>query len=945
MGRAQKEEEITRFWEKDRTFEKSVAQRPKDKQYVFYDGPPFATGTPHYGSILGSTVKDVFGRYWTMKGYRVERTWGWDCHGLPIEKIVEKKLDIKEKKSINVMGVGTFNETCRAQVLEFTEEWKKTVRKIGRWVDIENSYKTMDNKYMESVWHIFKKLYDEKNVYEGMKILPYCPNCETVLANAEIAMDNSYKDVTEVTATARFKLKGEDAAVLAWTTTPWTLIGNVALAVNGDMGYVKVSLGGEKLIIAEKRLHELKEGYTVLEHFKGADLVGKEYEPLYPLPSKKKGHYIVDGGAAVTGDEGTGVVHLAIYGEFDYEMIQKHDLPVLQHIDGQGKLVLGPPEWRGMWFKAVDKKVLEDLETRGLLFKAERHTHSYPFCYRCDTPLFYNAVDSWFLNIQKIKKQLIAENEKIDWHPGHFKHGRYLNILETAPDWTISRNRFWAAAIPVWKCGGCAGIAVIGSVAELQKRAVEKVPSDVDLHKHVVDGIHLKCGCGGTMTRIPEVFDCWFESASMPYASKHWPFENKEWFKDNYPAYFVAEYVNQIRTWFYYMEVLGVLLFKEPPFRNISVTGVMLAQDGEKMSKSKGNFPEPEKIIGAYGADALRFYLMASPLMNAQDSCFSEENIKDAYRRVVLLENVTNFYRLFGTWNTTLDAPGTRNVLDRWIASRLENLTREVTRSLDAYDTVAACSSIAKFIDDLSTWYVRRSRGRFKGSDESGRKEAAQTLGHALLTLSRLSAPIIPFIAEEIHLALRESNPRLAGSVHLEALPECDPRRVDSKLEQEMAQARKVVSAALELRDRNKIPVRQPLAALRLRGVEFEPEILTLIQEEVNVKKVTAEAASEFGIELDTAMTPELVQEGIARDAIRKINGLRSELGLTLKDTIVVFLDFPDPLVLESIRCHEDAVKSSLQAARIETGVPEGVAAKEIELGKFRVRVGIRRTG
>jgi len=458
LSRSDKEKELVEFWEKNKTFEKSVDSRPSSKQYVFYDGPPFATGLPHYGHILGLTSKDVFPRFWTMKGFRVERKWGWDCHGLPIENIVEKDLNIQNKRQIEEMGVDTFNETCRSKVLFFADEWKKTVRRMGKWIDFDNSYKTMDDTYMESVWHIFKRLYDEGYIYEGKKVLLYCPRCQTPLSNSEIAMDNSYKDVTEKSLTAKFKVKGEDKTyLLAWTTTPWTLIGNVALAINPDLVYAKVELNGEYLILAKDRISSIKYDVDIVSEMKGEKLLGLEYEPLYSVPSDKKGYYVLSGGNDVSAEEGTGIVHMAIYGEFDYQMIKKYDLPIIQHVGNHGGLTLGPEKWIGIWFKKADAHVIEDLDDRGLLFETINYTHSYPFCYRCETPLFYNAVDSWFVDIQKIKSKLLERNNQINWYPDHLKEGRFKNILETAPDWSISRNRFWATTIPVWKCDneGC----------------------------------------------------------------------------------------------------------------------------------------------------------------------------------------------------------------------------------------------------------------------------------------------------------------------------------------------------------------------------------------------------------------------------------------------------------------------------------------------------------
>jgi len=874
---------LLQFWEKNKIFEKSVSARSKNKQYIFYDGPPFATGTPHYGHILGLTSKDLFPRYWTMKGFRVERRWGWDCHGLPIETIAEEELGIKEKKGIEEIGVAKFNEFCRSKVLGFANEWKKTVRRMGKWIEFDNSYKTMDNSYMETVWYIFKKLYDEDYIYKGKKILLYCPRCETPLAASEIAMDNSYKDITEKSVVAKFKLKNEkNTYILSWTTTPWTLIGNVALAVNEDLVYVKIKVGEENYIISKERLLEIKEEYTIIDEFKGKKLLDIQYEPLYHIPSNKKGYYVINGGDQVTASDGTGVVHMALYGEFDYEMIKKYDLPIIQHLNKQGTVALGPEELKGLWFKKADIKVLEDLDRRNLLYKSESYTHSYPFCYRCGTPLFYNAVDSWFVDIQKVKSNLLKRNKEINWYPDHIKEGRFKNILETAPDWSISRNRFWATSIPVWECK-CGNRKVIGSIEELKKNATEKLSKDVDLHKHIVDKIHLKCEkCKGKMDRIPEVLDCWFESGSMPYAAKHYPFENKEWFKNNFPCDFVSEYVGQVRAWFYYMHVLGVVLFDKAPFKNVVVTGTILASDGSKMSKSKGNFPDPWAIFEKYGADALRFYLMNSNLMRAEDLNFNETTLSELYRKVIMiLSNVKSYYDLYGPNKTPKFS--SKHILDKWIISKLNLLTRNVTNSLDDYDTITACNEITSFIDDLSTWYVRRSKDRFNSSKNS---DCVGTLGYVLLTLSKLIAPITPYIAEDIYQSFKTK----VKSVHLEDWPKYDEKLISKKLNGEMENTRKIVSLALEERNKVQIPVRQVLASLEISGVNLGKEYLDLIQNEVNVKKVILKKGKELEVKFDTKITKELEEEGLLREVTRRIQNLRKKAGLNKNNKIDLYL-------------------------------------------------------
>ena len=945
-----RELELIEFWKKSRIFEKSVESRPVSKQFVFYDGPPFASGLPHYGHILGLTAKDVFPRYWTMKGYRVERRWGWDCHGLPIENIVEQKLGIKDKKEIEKMGISKFNEACRSQVLIFVKEWKKTVDRMGKWIEFDNAYKTMDNDYMETVWWIFKKLYDDGYIYQGKKVLLYCPHCQTPLANAEIAMDNSYRDITEKTATAKFQLKKEkNTYLLSWTSTPWTLIANVALAVNEALAYVKVKIGGEHYILVKDRLKDVvKEDCKVVEEFKGKKLLGWEYEPLYRIPSEKKGHYVINGGSEVSAEEGTGIVHMAAYGEFDYQMIRKYNLPLIQHLGTHGKLILGPEEWINTWFKDADKHVLADLENRSLLYAAENYTHPYPFCYRCSTPLFYNAVDSWFVDIQKVKKKLIECNKEIKWYPEHVKEGRFLNILETAPDWTISRNRFWATAIPIWKCQECNSIEVLGSVEELRKKAKEKIPKEVDLHKHIVDGIHLSCPkCKGTMNRVPEVMDCWFESGSMPYAAKHYPFKNQDWFKKNFPADFVSEYTSQVRAWFYYMHVLSVILFGKSPFKNVVVSGTILAADGSKMSKSKGNFPEPEKIFEQYGADALRFYFMASPLMRAEDLNFKEENVKEVYRKVLMiLSNVKSFYELFGKDNKSLDKPSASHILDRWIVSRLQETVRAVTSALEEYNTNPACQAIACFVEDLSTWYVRRSRERFKSAIKHEQQEALHTLAYVLHILSKVMAPVTPFIAEDIHQMFSMAGTNVEKSVHLESWPKSDKSLLDAKLNQQMQQARDIVSKVLDQREKAKIPVRQPLASILIKGTSLSGEYLDIIKDEVNVKDVEARSGKEAGtreiqIILDTKITPELLQEGIAREMIRNVNGYRKELNLTIKDKVELYVE-AEQMVKEAVMRFKEDLQKATQTKIISWKLQKDARSKEVKVQGKTAKIGLK---
>ena len=707
---AQSEEEIVKFWEENHCFEKSVQQRPAAKQYVFYDGPPFATGLPHYGHILSSTIKDVVPRYFTMKGYRVERRWGWDCHGLPIENIAEKELKISGKKQIEEIGVAKFNEFCRSKVLEFAGEWGKMVKRMGRWVDFENSYKTMDNSYIESVWWGLKQVYEKGLLYEGRKVLLYCSRCETPISNFEVAMDNSYKDVTEPAVFVKFKVRGqENLYFIAWTTTPWTLPGNVALAVGAKIDYVQVRQNNEEYILAKDRLEVLTGDYEVIKEMRGMDLVNQEYEPLYEVQGLKelgkKSHYVAAADFVST-EDGSGIVHTAvIYGEDDYNLGLQLDLPMLPTVDEVGKFKDNVPQFANQYFKKVNPQVITDLTKRGLLYHTDNYTHSYPHCYRCETPLFYNAIPAWFINVQKIKERLKELNENINWVPQHIKHGRFLKGLESAPDWNISRNRYWATPLPIWKCQ-CGQLEVIGSKQELKEKAVNssQVTDDLDMHKHSIDPIKINCSkCGQEASRIPEVVDCWVESASMPFAAQHYPFANKEWFNKNFPAQFVAEYVAQTRAWFYVMHVMGTILFDKPPFENVVMTGTIMAEDGSKMSKSKKNYPDPWKLIDNYGVDALRYYLMSTPVMSGESVNFSEKAVDEISKKLLItLANVNSFYQMFKDKKDESYQPQFTNIMDKWILTELQMTLLAVTDGMDAYEVIKATRPLLNFVQELS---------------------------------------------------------------------------------------------------------------------------------------------------------------------------------------------------------------------------------------------------
>ncbi len=924
-----KELEIVDFWEKNKVFEKSVSQRPDDNQYIFFDGPPFATGTPHYGHILGLTSKDIFPRYFTMKGYKVPRRWGWDCHGLPIESIGEKDLKLNGKKEIEEYGVDKFNSYCRSKVLSYANEWGKTVKRMGKWIEFDNSYKTMDNTYIESVWWAFKKLYEDGYIYEGKKVLWYCPKSQTPISNFEIQMDNSYRDVKDTSLYTAFKVKNKDFYLVAWTTTPWTLLANVAIAINPKLDYVKVEKSGKKYVVAKDRLDDVFDYYDSAVTIKSKELLGLEYEKLYDLPVEdpsKKGWYVIDGGDEITNTDGSGLVHMAPYGEFDYEMIKKYDLPFLEHLDNRGHFVFDLNGWKDMYFKSLDNKVVEDLDNRYLLVKDEVYVHSYPFSPRYDVPLINKPVPSWFIDIQKVKSKLIEKNEEINWVPSHLKHGRFKNNLETAPDWNISRNRFWASALPVWKSEDGKTVKVIGSVKELQELATSKVPSSVDLHKDSLDKIKIKDPkTGQLLHRVPEVFDCWFESASMPFAQVHYPFENKKLFEENLPADFISEYIGQVRAWFYVMHVLSVLLFDKPSYKNVITTGTILAHDGSKMAKSKNNFPDPMLIFDKYGADALRFYLIGSPLMKARDLNFNETHLKDLYRKVVvLLNNVLSFYKL--NKSKVSLSPDTSDVLNQWIVSRVENLNKQAEKHYDAYDTVQVCIAIQDFIEDLSTWYVRRSRDKFKQNTPDTDK-ARETLAYVLHKLSKVIAPITPFIAEDIHQTLRE-DVTLPLSVHLEFWPKTNKKWLNKELEEDMKNLRSAVSQVLDAREKAKIPIRQALNKVTISGFEFNDKLSQLLLDETNIKKVNFKQGEPRAV-LDTKLTPQLIKEGLVRDLIRKLNQTRKDMNLTIKDKVDFYYDSSDEVLVSAIEDFKEELMTSIQANSIKKGGDTEIKVKD----------------
>lgn len=898
------EADILRFWKEENIFQKSLAKSAPKGEFVFYDGPPFATGLPHYGHLLQSIVKDIVPRYKTMQGYRVERQWGWDCHGLPIENLVERELGFQNKKEILEYGVERFNEKCREKVLEYAEDWKVYIEKIGRFVDMENPYFTMSPEYMESVWWVWKELWQKDLVYESYRTMHICPRCETTLAQAEVS--DGYKDIKDLAVTVKFELVDEPGTYfLAWTTTPWTLPGNVALAVHKDIEYVKVQAeSGELYILAKDLLESNFKNNTpeILEEFLGKELVGKKYLPPFrnyyekeDLKNKENG-WTVYHADFVSTEMGTGIAHEApAFGEDDMALGKEHNLPWVQHVQMDGRIHPDVTEFAGELVKAsgdhqsFDVQIIKSLAQKGDLFAKERYEHSYPHCWRCDTPLLNYATSSWFVAVEKIQADLLKNAENIHWVPAHVKEGRFGKWLEGARDWSVSRQRFWASCIPLWVCD-CGEKEVFGSRQELFERSGVMV---TDLHKHVVDAVTFPCGkCQGTMKRIPDVFDTWFDSGSMPYAGEGYIGEGTV---KRFPADFIAEMVEQTRTWFYYQHVLGTALFDSPVFQNAVATGVILAEDGKKMSKKLSNYPDPLEVLNTHGADIIRLYITTSPVVGAENLHFSLKDVETLTRNTFrMLWNSYSFFTTYATidsWSPETNRKTSEQVLDVWILAELQNLIEQMTKELEAYQLSPAARLLPPFIDNLSNWYIRRSRKRFwKNENDDDKQDAYQTLYTVLLELSKLMAPFTPFLAEAMYKNLTSKEParttdtvQSGGSVHLESWPIGDERYKNEALIHEMQKVRMIVTEGLKLRTEENIKVRQPLRSVS--GPELSLELQEIVKEELNVKEYKVEGDK---MSLDFELTPELRLEGEAREIIRAIQEGRKKAGFNVDDRITL---------------------------------------------------------
>lgn len=889
------EEEIIKFWKENKIFEKSVNQRSDDNLYSFYDGPPFITGLPHHGSLLPSIAKDVIPRYWAMKGKKVRRVWGWDCHGLPAENKVEEKLGLKNKKDIEDLGIKKYIEECYSYVQGVSQEWEWYIDHIGRWVDFKNAYKTMDLNYMESVMWLFAEIYKKDLIYKGNRVSLFCPRCSTPLSNFEIAMDNSYKEVEDPAISVKFKIKDqENTYILAWTTTPWTLPANLALAVNKDELYIKVENNKEKIIFAKARLKTVMKGkeYNVIEEFKGQKLVNLEYEPLYKFFDNNKNDYHIYHGDLVTMEDGTGIVHIAPgFGEEDAKFGKENELSVINHVDDGGMIIPEVKPFANLFVKKADPLVIEDLQKRNLLFKNEKITHSYPFCYRCDTPLIYKSQDAWFLKVQKLKNQMSETNKKINWVPEHIKNGRFGQGIESAPDWCLSRSRYWASPIPIWECE-CGEKFVPSSIAELESRSKQKINN---LHKPEIDEVTITCDkCGKKVKRVSEVLDCWFESGAMPYAQLHYPFENKEAFDKSFPADYIIEYIAQTRGWFYTLHVLSNALFSSESFKNCIVTGVVMGNDGRKMSKLFKNYPDPKMVIQKYGGEAYRLYLMSSVVMIGENVNIDEKEFQDQVRNVLL--PLWNSFKYFMTYANMHDfTPDfnqkiqSKNILDQWMINKTNEFNKDFSENIEKYNIPNTTKLISPFVDNLSRWYIRQSRDRFV----SGDKEALQTLWQTLVSFSKITAPIIPFISEYFwqSLIIPFGKKENKESIHLEDYPE--NINFDQKLLDQMEIVRQICEQGNMIRKTQNISTRQPLAKLTVsikNSASLNKNLIEIIKNELNIKEVELiESKDKLIVTLDTQLNPELKAEGEARNLVSKIQSLRRKNKFELKDKINIY--------------------------------------------------------
>ena len=1033
------EEEILRFWQKNDIFHQSMTSREGGPEYVFFEGPPTANGRPGVHHVLARVFKDMFPRYKSMNGYHVSRRGGWDTHGLPVEIEVEKKLGFTNKQQIEDYGIAKFNELCRESVFTYIQEWEKLTDRIGYWVDLENAYVTYKNSYIESVWWLLKSIWDKGLLYQGFKVVPYCPRCGTPLSDHEVAL--GYEQATDPSLFVRMPLVDEEnTSLLVWTTTPWTLPGNVAVAAHPDIEYVKVKIGEDEneeyLILAQPLLEKVlgDQAYEIVKTYKGKHLRGKKYRPLFTfLPVEKDSHYVVLADF-VTTEDGTGLVHIApAFGADDMQMAVDNDLPILMTVNDEGHFINEIGSWAGMWVKDADPLIVKELDQRGLMFRVGTYEHTYPFCWRCDTPLLYYARPTWYIRTSEKKDRLVALNEEINWYPDYIKHGRFGNWLENNIDWALGRERYWGTPLPVWECESCHHQICIGSVEELSEHAGRDL-SDLDLHRPHVDRVHLDCPeCHGRMSRVVELIDVWFDSGSMPVAQWHYPFENQEIFKEQFPGDFICEAVDQTRGWFYTLHAISTLVFDSNSFKNVICLGLILDKDGQKMSKTRGNVVQPWDVITQHGADALRWYLYtASP--PGQERRFSEDLVGEVVRNFTLtLWNTYSFFVTYANldhWTPDGDVKPEYSDLDKWLLSSLHALTRDVTEAFEHYDVLGATRPIEKFVDQLSNWYLRRSRRRFwKTESDSDKAAAYATLYEALRTLSFLLAPTMPFMADHMYQNLVcKVEADAPASVHLAEWPSYNADLIDEKLNREMNTVMKLASLGHAARNSQNLKVRQPLAeAAFVVGNADEQNVpmdyADLLMDELNVKKISllgsASEAVSFSLNplpkqlgqrfkadfpkvrkaildlpadqsarqlldgenllifvddetyevtleevevraqskegyavgsegaylaaLVTELSPELVNEGLVREFVRRVQSLRKDADLDIADRIRLYYTASARL-MEAIGAFEDYIKEETLAKEMVPGVtPEGLAFLQDEFDGEMVRISVEK--
>ena len=967
------EEEILELWDSEDTFERSVTQRKDGKKFVFIEGPPTANGLPHPGHILTRVVKDLVLRYRTMQGYYVERKAGWDTHGLPVEIEVEKNLRIKTKGEIENYGIEKFNKKCKDSVFRYEKEWVNATKRVGFWIDMDSPYITFDNKYIESVWWSLKETWKKGLLYKGHKVVPYCPRCETTLSSHEVAQ--GYRDVEDPSIYVKFKLKQSDTYLLAWTTTPWTLLGNIALAVHPENRYVKARVKArakeEDLILAESRLDVLESEYEIIEEYTGADLADLEYERLFEFATIEGG----DSQKVVTADfvtleEGTGVVHIApAFGEDDYGVCRDKKLGFSQPVNAEGRFTNEVPPLEGMFVKDADRPIIEMLDQRGILYKEERYSHSYPFCWRCGSPLLYYARESWFIAMKSLRDNLMANNEKINWYPAHLKHGRFGNFIDNIEDWALSRERFWGTPLNIWICASCGKEFCVGSVKELEERAKNSVSSD--LHRPYIDDVVFECeDCGGEMRRVEDVIDCWYDSGAAPFAQWHYPFEKDE-FERNFPADFITEAIDQTRGWFYSLLAISTNIFDAPPYLNVLSLGHILDEKGVKMSKSKGNVVDITSTLDKEGADALRWYFYtAGPL--SDDVRFTEKGIIEKQKK--FLNTLWNSYFFFVTYaaidefnpNEKEIPVEMRNAMDRWIISRLNTLTKEVIESIERFEIHVAARKMEEFIvNDLSNWYIRRSRRRFWIVEADFDKDSAYiTLFEVLVSLCKLLAPFVPFITEHIYQKIvRGVSDDVLESVHLCDYPSPEESLIDTELEDSMAMASKLVEAGRRARAEAGIKIRQPLKDVvvvcsdqKRKNVE---RLVGVLKDELNVNEVRFEddafvatdaykhvdVDEDTALFLDTYLDKGLIEEGLVRDLVRRIQGMRKDIDLEYTAKISIMYE-GDEEVKEAIDRFSDYIRTETLAETIEKGKPsesgDNIYEKDWKIGKKEVHLAIK---